>query len=160
MGIQSQAMCFPLLEMQQVSVCGVARKIWSFLEKYFLERRKKRRRKQNFPMEMCTGRNAGVSHAGVHVKRNISPGSHERKGERGGYGVPDPRSRGKKAEAGDRKTLIHAPCTRVICLLSTFKSNSSSSQKPQINTFLVQSEIRVIGTLGAPPISETTLNPY
>lgn len=35
-------------------------------------------------MEMCTERNVGVSHTGVRVKRNISPGSHERKGERGG----------------------------------------------------------------------------
>lgn len=62
-------------------------------------------------MEVCTERNAGVSHTGVCVKRNISPGPHERKGEREGtlgcltQGVGE-----KKAESGDRKTLIHAPC--------------------------------------------------
>lgn len=111
-------------------------------------------------MEMSTERNAGVSHAGVHVKRNISLESHERKGERVWLWGAWPREQGKTAEAGDRKTLIHAPCAWVMCLLSTFKSNPSSSQNPQINTFLVQSESRVIDTLGAPRLSETALNPY
>lgn len=86
-GIQSRALHFLLLEMQPVSVFEVARKIWSFLEKYFLgtEKNKEKGKKgRNSPTEMCTERNAGVSHAGVRVKRNISSASHERKKERGG----------------------------------------------------------------------------
>lgn len=45
------------------------------------------------------------------MSREIFPqGPMRGKGEGGDSGVPDPGSREKKAEAGDRKTLIHAPC--------------------------------------------------
>lgn len=45
------------------------------------------------------------------MSREIFPqGPMRGKGKGGDSEVPDPGSREKKAEAGDRKTLIHAPC--------------------------------------------------
>lgn len=72
-----------MLEMQQVSAEWLGKSAHSY-RKSFWGGEKKWSKKQTFPHGNVLWKKCRCCHAGVHVKRNISPVSHERKGERGG----------------------------------------------------------------------------
>lgn len=117
-----------MLEMQQVSAEWLGKSAHSY-RKSFWGGEKKWSKKQTFPHGNVLWKKCRCCHAGVHVKRNISPGSHERKGERGGdSGVRDPRA-GKKSRGWWQKDLNS--CTMCLSDVFTFNLQVKFKQQPK-----------------------------